>query len=141
MSRENNQKLNISQKVTLFRNDKCLILEINKYDNLWELPGGHVEKGETNTEALDRELQEELGFDTYIDCGVIDYEIWYHGPDKYPVCGIVSYIKNDSDEIKLSDEHSNMRWISKDEIDNYDFLWPAAKRMIKKAFDIHKNFK
>lgn len=39
----------------------CQRKDSDRYGGLWEFPGGCVEKGETHSEAIEREIYEELG--------------------------------------------------------------------------------
>src|SRR6266481_3249169 len=50
----------VSVKAIIIRDGKFLCLKDPK--NIWELPGGRVEFGESMEDALKRELLEELGF-------------------------------------------------------------------------------
>lgn len=58
--------------VALVDNDGRVLLaqrpEGKSMAGLWEFPGGKVEAGETPEVALIRELQEELGIDTWASC-------------------------------------------------------------------------
>lgn len=131
----------IGQKAALIRDGKCLIVEMASRPGLWELPGGRINKGEFRENALRREIKEELGLDSFNLLGVVDYEVWYHKDTNISFCATVHLIKNDSDEIILSDESLQYKWIGEDEIEQYNFFWDVAPRFIKNSFRLNKLFK
>lgn len=49
----------------------------------WELPAGHIEKGETPTEAAKRELFEETGALCFIIYPICDYSVKQNSKKKY----------------------------------------------------------
>ncbi len=135
------QKFEVSQVGILIRENKCLILEFSKSPGKWGLPGGRIDKGETEKDiAFKRELKEEIGFDRYISHCILDYDLFFVRPGK-TICGIVQYIENTTDEIVLSHEHLGYKWISEDELNNYTYYWHALPRMIKKGFEYHRKVK
>jgi 8-oxo-dGTP pyrophosphatase MutT (NUDIX family) len=132
------EKFVVSLGAIIIRDNKCLILEFSKYLKMWGLPGGRIDKGEfVAVESLKRELQEELGFSDFKILGVADYDISWN-PEDHAKCNIVLLIENDSDEIRISPEHVKFRWISEDEINNYQFRWDNMERIIKNGFKYHK---
>ena len=137
------EKFIVSQVAVLVRDGKCLVMEFSDMPNRWGLPGGRLDVGELGESAFRREIEEELGFVNFENLGVVDYKIW-HIPRSTdmetgtPVCGIASLIRNDADEIKLSPEHSQFKWVVEDELKDYDFVWPSAVRMLKKGFAYKK---
>lgn len=128
------EKFVISQKGVLIRDGKALIMELANHKNHWDLPGGRLDVGEIGEESFRREIEEELGFKEFENLGVIDYDIWLATNKQVPVCGICNLIKNDKDKIVISKEHSKMTWISEEEIDNFEYLWPKLGRMLKNGF-------
>jgi 8-oxo-dGTP diphosphatase len=61
--------------IAVRRNSRLLLLRRKVDDfqpNLWEIPGGHVEVGESIPKAVARELQEETGWTLQEITGLID---------------------------------------------------------------------
>lgn len=101
----------------------CVQRKINKYNYLsfkYEFPGGKVEIGESNEEALKREINEELNMDLTI---LEKFLTIYH---EYPDFGITmhSYICTSKTENPTLTEHADFKFLSKDKLDKLD--WAAA---------------
>lgn len=133
------EKFVISLGAIIIRNNKCLILEFAKYLHKWGLPGGRIDKGEFDAKkSMERELKEELGFSNFEILSVVDYSI-YRNVEDNAKCNIILLVKNDLEEVKISSEHVQLKWISENEIDGYEFIWPNMVRIIKNGFKYHKS--
>ena len=129
----NFQQFVVSQTAAFIRDDKCLILEFANPAGKWGLPGGRIDERELSEPAFRREIKEELGLSNFEILGVVDYDIWYWG-DHRSVCGIVNLIKNDFDEISISPEHVQYKWVTREELGDYNFVWPTAVRLLESGF-------
>ena len=132
----------IVQKVVvggaLLNDNKILIVQRASDEDIlpgmWELPSGKKEPMEHVDKALIREFKEETGLDIKVGdpIGVINYG-WEKGDeirDATQINFIVTLV-SDSD-LKLSSEHQNFAWITKDEINNYE-ISDETKGIIRKA--------
>ncbi len=100
----------------------------------WECVTGHVDQGESFSQALHREVGEELGAEARIEF-LIGVTHFYRGaavPEKELLGAIFGCTLADPDAIRHGDEHSEMRWASAAEIEALlpadHWLLPALRR-------------
>ncbi|MFB9729979.1 (deoxy)nucleoside triphosphate pyrophosphohydrolase [Haloechinothrix salitolerans] len=83
----------------------------------WELPGGQVEPGEAEPDALRRECREELDVDVHIGHHVGDANL-----PGGSVLRIYAAALTDPAREPVAREHAALRWITSDALDDVDWL-------------------
>ncbi len=121
----------------VFKNERVLLVRRGQppSEDLWAIPGGSVEIGETLQEAAEREILEETGI--YIRAGepvftfdAIDRDragkIRFH----YVIVDLAAdYVRGDP---KAGDDAADARWISAQEINTLQVSAPTLKLLQEK---------
>lgn len=95
---------------------------------MWELPGGKVEKGEFFADALVREIKEE----TNLDVNIGDFaEAIQNDYSHKRTVQIMMYLVDVEGEVKISDEHTDFMWASLDEIRTLE-ISTSLKKVLEK---------
>ena len=84
----------------------------------WEFPGGKIEIGETNSEALERELYEELGISVKIGKELMNYEHMF----KTTIYNISFMEIIDYEGEICNNAHSEIKWVKFSNLLEYDFI-------------------
>ncbi len=100
----------------------------NHLENKWEFPGGKIEPEETPEACLQRELAEEFGVAVTVT-NFVAQSVFDYGDRNIRLLGYsATYVSGD---FQLND-HDEIRWISKEEFENYDFA-PADLPLVEKV--------
>lgn len=105
----------------------CTQKGVHKYDYIshkYEFPGGKIEAGETEENALAREIKEEL------EISLESVEKYITVEHEYPDFNIVlhSYICSVGNEKIRLNEHLDYKWLTLNELTSLD--WAAADKPI-----------
>lgn len=123
----------------VFKDNKILLVRRGKppADNLWAIPGGRVEIGETLQEAAEREILEETGIAIRARVPVYTFDvidrdsrgrIRFH----YVIVDLTAdYIRG---EPRAGDDASAARWISSDELATLE-VSSKTRQLLKTQFD------
>ena len=119
-----------------------------RYSGCWVVPGGGVEDGETDIEALYREIEEELGVDisgyesVLVDDSLTGENETLHKITKEPVCykmhflDYITKIPLDAEEFPIApkDDLADAKWIPLEELSRYKFSPSTAELLVKQGF-------
>lgn len=107
----------VPQKAAIRKGEKFLIIKrasnLHTYPEYWDFPGGRLEHEENAYNGLKREVKEETNLD------IKKQEPVFVFSDKLPHANLVYIVYKcelTSGEIKLSEEHTEFKWATKEEI-------------------------
>jgi 8-oxo-dGTP diphosphatase len=121
----------------IWHGDKFMICQRSAHKArglLWEFVGGKVEPGETEEQALIRECKEELNI--LLSVGDVFMDVVHEYPDITVHLTLFNATIAEGEPKKL--EHNDIKWITPNEIPNYDFC-PADEEILKKIAKEHGN--
>jgi 8-oxo-dGTP pyrophosphatase MutT (NUDIX family) len=138
MHKDNDEKhglFHVAENIALF-NPRGELLALRHARGRWLLAGGRANEGEEWRDVLDREVREETGITEYELRGIFDLDSWtnYEGPH-YGAFFIGSVA---SDEIELSDEHTEYRWLrTRREVEELEWWVPKLTARALMAWDLY----
>ncbi|MBI2041964.1 MAG: NUDIX domain-containing protein [Candidatus Nealsonbacteria bacterium] len=126
-----------SAGAVVFRKEKDTIKYLLLHYELghWDLPKGHIEKGEKPEEAAVREVREETGIKDieFIPGFKETIKYFYKRDDKSFLKTVVFFLaRTKTKKVKISYEHQGFKWLSYDKALE-QLTFDNAKRILKKS--------
>jgi ADP-ribose pyrophosphatase YjhB (NUDIX family) len=94
-----------------FSEPEILLLYRGKHQD-WSFPKGHCEIGETNEDAMIREVREETGLDVVIRCVLPDLTYQDMQGADISVAMFLVVSKNDQQDVRAEYSHDRLEWVA-----------------------------
>ena len=123
----------------IIKNDSGEILIVRRHPKsrtdpeMWELPGGKVEKGEHFADALVREIKEE----TNLDVNVGDFcEAVQNDYSHKRTVQLMMYLDDVEGSVAISEEHTEYMWASIEKIESLELSSSLKKLLEKRNYEL-----
>ncbi len=141
MSLEYEQLTSAGGVVFRITNENLLFLLLGfKKRKIWCLPKGLIEKGESEVEAAQREVEEETGINDIklIDkIGAISYKFWLRGRRYHKTVHFYLF-ETKQETARVSWEHDTCDWFNY-EAAHIMLTYPKEEEILKKGYEIIVN--
>ncbi|MBU1146259.1 NUDIX domain-containing protein [Patescibacteria group bacterium] len=128
----------ISAGAVVFRRDGEIKYLLLRYESgHWDFPRGAIESGEKEEETVRREAKEETGIADLIFLPNFREKIfWFYKKDGRTIYkeAIFYLVETKTEEVKLSDEHIDFKWLSYVQAME-QITFPNGKKVLEKAND------
>ena len=122
----------VAQKVILHREGKALIVR-NHGEDVWDLPGGHLDYGEKPVDGAVREVREETGLEiTDVRPFLIDDFVSVRN-GKTLVLVVYTTQAPEGEVVPQADELAEVRWVGCEDLPALQFF-PEYKEALEKFF-------
>lgn len=115
---------------------KVLMIRTHKWSDLWGIPGGKIERGESSERALEREISEETGLEIS-DIRFVLVQDCIDSPEfiRSEHFLLLNYlVKTDSHKVTLNDEAEEFAWVTLEDALKLD-LNTATKILLDRVID------
>jgi len=134
-------EIEIIARGIIIREGKILLCKAKTKRN-WFFPGGHVESGETILEALNREMQEEIGLKVLKTnfMGIVENAFTDKDKINHQEVNIVFETEIEEKDFQCLEGHLEYRWFDLDKISKIYVLPENLKKSLVKWLDDKKVF-